>query len=151
MYPQIHFNYLEPATWLGRSTKELRLEMEALRRQIKDAVGYQWDSTHFYIDNIYGRPALQIDFYDREEAIPAWNALNGRAIHMPAAPEGIITKEIVKALSEAQHKVTEGFTQCNVCYEWISAEAMNPFSFAGAVCDGCYDPKRHLPPDTRGD
>jgi hypothetical protein len=39
-----------------------------------------------------------------------------------------------------------GLRKCCDCGEWV--ETGKTYSFAGFVCDKCYDPERHQEPDT---
>lgn len=165
MRPEIHFDYLEPRQWEGKTFKQLHGEMNELRKKVKDATGYFWDNSHFYINDCFGRPALTVGFY--ETNIAFWNARNGASIgsfyertgkeKLLAAVVGsdifavdaVFTEEMAKLIDEWTHKVSEGLTMCNECRGWFGE--YRAYSYAGAVCNGCFDPKRHTMPDTMGD
>lgn len=48
-------------------------------------------------------------------------------------------------------KVSEGKWYCDSCGKWKSKGRFKHYSFAGIVCEKCYNPTFHTPPDTRGD
>lgn len=145
--PVIHFDRNATDTWLGKSFVELYEETEALRKAVKKATNFYWDNTHFYITNIFGKPAIQIQFWQNN--ISLWNNFNGCGLKTIISKTGIITSDMINYLNEAVSKVTEGFTQCGKCDEWVNEHKKH--SYAGAVCLGCFDPKVHKGPDTRGE
>jgi len=142
--PQIHFDYMHHDKWVGRNLKELHREMEGLRIRIKKATNYGWDNSQFFIDDMYGHPALSVQF-SHYGTITFWNARNGCSIET----FGKFGKEEAGTVSDWIEKISEGLTQCNECKKWVKEYVH--YSFAGAVCKKCYNPKKHLPPDTRGD
>ncbi len=165
MKPEIHFDYLEPKRWEGKSIRQLYDEMNELRKKVKEAIGYQYDNSHFFINDCYGRLALIISFY--EKGIHFWNAKNGCAMDsflVPSDKNKILTQiigtesviesnEFTSFMSELIYewtrKIEDGFTQCCDCKKWVKEYIS--YSYAGVVCKECYNPKVHLPPDTRGD
>ena len=64
-----------------------------------------------------------------------------------------ITKDnldwVKETLKEYDSMLRDDRRRCNVCSKWFPAKDMHMYSFAGIVCETCYDPKKHLPPDTR--
>ena len=47
--------------------------------------------------------------------------------------------------------VSQGKRICNECGGWKTFSRMHTYSFAGVVCNKCFDPKKHKQADTRGD
>lgn len=142
--PEIHFDHLHHRQWIGKDLKDLDKEMNELRVKVRDATNYRWDNSHFFIDSyIAHKTALEVLF--SPSSITFWNAVNGCAI------SGFTEfgKEEAKQVSEWIKNITEGLTQCNECKKWV--KEYTHYGFAGAVCEDCYDPNRHLPPDTSGD
>lgn len=141
--PQLHFDYMKPDQWrrAGLTLKGLGDALESLRVASKDAIGYFWDNSHFYIDDIYGRSALLFFVSQDGSTLHLWEARSGTSVgDFEAIPDDIRTM-----IDEAG----EGKVRCAVGGEWT--KEWKRFSFAGAVCPEHYDPKVHLPPDTRGD
>jgi hypothetical protein len=146
MEPQIHFSNTEPSHWTKKSLKELNKEMDALRIEIKNATKYTWDNTHFYIDSIFGRPALQVGFYEKD--ISFWNAETGTSM----GSFDKFTDEEYAKVRDWIHHIEDREVMCCECEKWVPDKTQgHHYSFAGFVCNKCYDPKVHLPPDTRGD
>lgn len=141
--PEIHFNYTHHYAWIGADLNELYNEMEKLRIAVKKASNYYWDSSIFFINDLCGYPALKVLF--SESSISFWNARNGCSL---GTFDTFGTKES-KELDSYIANVSKGLTRCNVCKAWF--KDFKSYSFAGAVCKDCYDPERHLPPDTSGD
>lgn len=144
--PQWHFDYMSPQKWVGKTLHELHEESEDLRKRLKEASNYFWDSTHYFIDDIGGRPAVEVLFH--EDFIHLWNARNGVALSLFRTHDPF-SEEDSKALSLILHRIYEGLTQCQQCGEWVTE--IKRYSFAGGVCGKCFNPRKHLPPDTHGD
>lgn len=141
--PYVVFDKYQLNRWTSLSMLELHEELEKLRKNVKGATDYHWDNTHFYISDIYGKLALQ--FQTSRSSISFWNARNSRFIRDFTE----VTDEVVKTIFDYIYQIEHGKTMCGACQKWVSD--YKTFSFAGAVCFDCYDPKVHLPPDTRGD
>ena len=101
--PQLHFHYLSPHAWTGKSIVESFEESDELRKRLKVAAEYTWDSTRFYIDDIFGHPAVQISFY--KDMISLWNAKNGVAV--PFSVKDMFSEEDVKNLTHIVHMIGE--------------------------------------------
>lgn len=165
MRPEIHFDYLEPRGWVGKTFSELNDEMEKARIAVKDAINYPYDNSHFVIDDCYGKPALVIGFSC--QSIHTWNARNGCSVgsfYEKTGKETILSKllsdnlvvadtivsdEMIKLLDGWVSNVSKGLTMCNECNKWV--EKYVSYSYAVSVCMSCYNPERHKMPDTRGD
>lgn len=63
----------------------------------------------------------------------------------------VITTAFADKLEDLCIKSPIGHMLCNDCNKSFPVADMRSYSFAGIVCQGCYDPAKHLPPDTRGD
>jgi len=143
--PQIHFDYLHHRKWRGITLVDLHNIHEALRENVKEASNYFYDNSHFYIDDLCGKPALTVLF--ELTCITFWNAKTGRCI-------GSImdtTDTSLKIIDEMISKVSDGMDKCHECGTWQPSNEMESYSYAGVVCKKCYNPKKHLQPDTRGD
>ena len=147
MEPQIHFNTNDVREWEGKAYSQLHKEMDSLRIKVRDASGYRWDNSHFYIDDGFGKPAIKVLFHDG--GISFWNAINGVALATYCGE--MCVSGLVSAIQYWIDKIERGLAQCQECKGWVKCEAIHQFDFAGGVCDKCYNPKKHLPPDTRGD
>jgi hypothetical protein len=145
MEPQIHFSTSDIRKWEGKATYQLHEEMDSLRVKVRDASGYRWDNSHFFIDDGFGKPALKVLFYG--DGISFWNARNGVALD--TFTRLTWAADTSEAIREWVDKIEKGLTRCQDCKGWV--KHINHFDFAGGVCDKCYNPKIHLPPDTRGD
>jgi len=63
----------------------------------------------------------------------------------------IIAPHHVDIIRERAVKTLQGLNYCRECGVWAEPSKGHYFSFAGWVCNDCYDPVRHQGPDTRGD
>ena len=144
-HPEIHFDYLHHHGWKGVTLVDLDDIHNALREKVKDASGYYYDNSHFYIDDLCGHPALTVLF--EPTCISFWNAKTGRCIG------GILdtTDTSLKLIDDMIHNVSDGRDRCSECGVWQPSNEMKSFGYAGVVCKNCYNPKKHLQPDTRGD
>ena len=148
--PKIHFSYLDTRAWVGKTHTELSKEMEALRVRVKEASGYPYDNSHFIIDDISGHPALTLLFSNNPDYpyLSVWSAINGVCIGEIGSGKKWTDKDS-KTIEDWVWHVNSGLTRCNECSKWVGH--INHYSFAGGVCDDCYNPQKHLPPDTSGD
>ena len=141
MFPAIVFDYMEAESWATKDGIELYKETEKLRKAVKKAAAYSWDSSNFYVQDIGGVFVLQVQF-DREGGIHFWLAHN----HTDAghfSPKNPLTKKKVKELIENAGK---GLTLCSECQKWHRQYV--PYGFCGAACGDCYNPKKHRQPDS---
>lgn len=133
--------------WLGKSFTQLWEEADRLRVNVRDAADYRWDNGNFYISDIYGKLALQVGIYNGSMSF--WNARTSVAIE---SFEGeTFTEQHCRKIEDWIAHIEQNETQCNDCGKWISNDEVKKYSFAGGVCKDCYNPVKHLPPDTRGD
>jgi len=149
--PELHFDYLHPREWNGKKTKDVAIEVNDMEQKMKKAIGYNWANHHVYIDDICGKPAISIQFYDRNDHcqnhVDMWNARNG--VSMGSFDGDIWLPEWSDMIDKWCWEINKGLTMCNKCGKWV--KEINHYSFAGGVCNKCYNPKVHLGPDTRGD
>jgi hypothetical protein len=139
--------------WIDKPFTELKQEMEDLFRKVKDAANYRWGNTHFFIGSFEGKPALKMLFMS--DRVSFWNTKDGKCVYLNGkgpAPEKV-TKEFIAAVVVVINAVESGLKQCTSCYEWKNPNVskFTMYDFAGQACQECYNPKKHLPPDTRGD
>lgn len=164
MRPEIHFYKYETRDWEGERFDELYRKMDDLRRKVMEQTGYWMSNSHFFIDGVYGKPCLSVLFSD--DSISFWNAKNDISIgsfmdirDVKADMKGAVTSssilargrgftlEMTELICHYCDKIDEGLTMCNVCHKWV--KNYKSYSFAGAACLLCYDPNKHLPPDSR--
>ncbi|MDH7506171.1 MAG: hypothetical protein QHH15_00445 [Candidatus Thermoplasmatota archaeon] len=144
--PYIFFDYLEPSRWINIPIKEIVKVAEKLRKQVKDGMDYFWDNQHFIITDIYGKPALTVGFF--EEDISFWNAVTGDGLY--SCYGEVFTEENYNFIQEAIENISKRDRRyCSSCGKWVNT-GFN-YSFAGFVCEDCYDPDVHQAPDTSGD
>lgn len=141
--PAIHLDYRHHLDWKDRPIQHIWEELIDLRRKISEVIRHRWGDPHFYIENIHGVPVLS--FIALEEFFSFWLVRNGRAI----GDISLFDDRNIRMLSDWIKKASAGLTRCNECGEWAKESIC--YSFAGAVCPKCYNPEKHLPPDTRGD
>jgi hypothetical protein len=143
--PEISFNYLAHRDWENKTILEIYKASENIRKAIKEATNYFWDNSHFYIRDISGIEVLQIGFY--KDCISFWNAKTGDGIL--SINNKTVTHKDIKTIDELIENIHENKRLCLECGKWVSEGKR--YSFAGFVCQDCYNPETHLPPDTRGD
>lgn len=143
-YPAMHIS----ASWIESlftgPHPGLKARMDKLRQALADAVDYPWGNSHFYITNARGIPIMHCHFED--DGITCWIEENGVNI-------GEFNFLLVSKVewNHVVDQVTKGLTPCGSCGKWIPHAEVQHYSFAGGVCPKCYNPAKHLPPDTRGD
>ena len=120
--------------------KQLYDQTEKLRIAAKKALGYTWDNTHFHVADGWGMVALQIQF--DQEGISVWDVA-GR--DMPYIEK--LDDKTIKFYRNALDKIHEGYMHCNQCGKWVKKG--RHYGYCGFACNKCYDPKVHLPPDSR--
>lgn len=124
----------------GETTSRL---VEASENAMKRAVGYTWGNTHVYITNTAGRPVLQVQWSG--DYITFWFVATG--VSVGGFEQSKMTKaQMIELIDKA-----ETHTRCQSCEKFVPHDKVKHYSFAGGVCPKCYDPKKHLPPDTSGD
>ncbi len=141
--PELHFSYLAAQTWRkrdGLTLGQIAAELERLRVAAKTAVGYWADNTHFIFDDLYGHAAVIFQVYADTPHVALWEANHGTWLgHFDDFPPDL-------AVWMNDH-IAKGEVKCGECGQWIKEYVQ--YDFAGAVCQSCYDPKKHLPPDSR--
>jgi hypothetical protein len=89
----------------------------------------------------FGEPQLILQVYP--DSFHMWNYRTGATFgDYTDVPDNLV--EIADRVYRDQHF-------CPTCNNWFPKSFMRSYSFAGTVCQNCFDPKKHLPPDTRGD
>lgn len=147
-HPEIHFTYLM-FTEVERNNlnlEELYKHCEELRIAAKTTT-YTWDNSHFFIDDICGRPTLKFAIY---KAFEEWSIsfYNARTNHSLESFDRIPTQKEIKEMLD---NIWDDLELCDECGLWSNNRYGHIYSFAGWVCNHCYDKTKHLPPDTRGD
>ncbi len=147
--PQVHFS-ASTYSWKWITLKALDEELEALNHRVKEASGYRWDNPHWFFDDSRGKPAIQFIICHNQKdgyVMSLWNAVTGTSIK-ESIKDPVWTPEHSKLIRGLSEKIADDLVQCLECGEWVPKYIH--YSFAGAVCEKCYDPKKHLPPDTSG-
>jgi hypothetical protein len=144
MTPILMFSQLDFEEWVKQKKDPfvLQKELECLRKAVKKATGYQWDNNHFLIEDDYRGPQMIWSMYDGE--VHLWSFPFERSLGYHK-----LDSTFMPFLKEALSQLRQGKMLCSDCRKWVKEYVS--FSYAGAVCKRCYDPKKHLPPDTRGD
>jgi len=147
--PAIHLPYAYfQDVGINITVKDLHIAAECLWKSLKKVTNHKWDNTHYLINDIAGRPALTILFM--ETNIGFWLVHNGCSL--PDVSYDLWSnkrEKAVKLIDIYVDKASQGLTLCGKCHRWIGE--YHTYSFTGAVCNKCYDPKIHTLPDTRGD
>jgi hypothetical protein len=133
--------------WEGKTLSQLHEEHEHIAKEAKKAVGYPFDNTHYMLTGYSHEPLITVLF--GTNGMSFWAYKSGRALSL--SPEGKWTHKDTEELRQSLEHVQCGYLQCGGCNGWWKAERMKEYSFAGSVCPECYDPAKHLPPNTRGD
>lgn len=148
MVPMLIIDTYTVSEWEGRNVRDIAVEVNGMEREMKKAVGYTWANHHIRIAGFNGKPALTIQFYDRnptsENTVDFWNAQTGTS--MPSFSGKVWLPEWTETIKEWCAKISRGLTRCSDCGEWFTG--FKQFDFAGAVCEECYNPKIHRPPDS---
>jgi len=141
MVPHIQLTTHDFRIFRGKTSMEIYLILEEVRIKVKKATNYGFDNTHFFYQdlNIGVSPS----------GFTAYSRKTGTFIDRLWFEERLFEQQDVDLLSDWAHQVSMGQTYCRECQNWVLE--FEPYSFAGAVCLKCYDPIKHLPPDTRGD
>ena len=140
--------YFEPAVvftegslhqWVssGVSFRELDDAAKQLSRTISQTTP-QGHPIRFYVAR-HAIPLLTL-LFDRE-GISIWD-IRGRSLGSLHS----LTKASLAELGEMLDNVLKGRSKCNDCGTWVSEGKTH--SYAGFVCNNCYDPAKHLPPNT---
>ena len=116
---------------------------DTLRLRVKEAIGYTWGNWHMQITGNWAG-AQPVTVLPSDSTVTLWTQ-RGTSIGTYTHPLDV--REFEKIIEEAGR----GLLNCNKCRKWFKPEEGRTYSFAGWVCKDCYDPKVHLPPDTRGD
>jgi hypothetical protein len=151
--PVIHFDHHQFShDWKDKTAAEIVEASEKLRIAVKEATDYRWDNEHFVFQATDGRPGLNIQFAadGTGGVISCWSSRTQGAIgDLVIGEPGTETRaKLVETLSEWADQAVQGKALCSDCHKWV--DAFKHFDFAGTVCLHCFNPKRHLPPDTSG-
>jgi len=140
--PVIEFDKYYFRHYDGKTFAEIYEEMETMRKKVKVALDYFWDNSHFRMNDVYGKPVLTVGFY--EDSISFWNFKTGDSLGTISGKQ--LTLVDIGHIDDMIEYVSSGLRKCCDCGEWV--EAGKTYSFAGFVCDDCYNPDRHQAPDT---
>jgi hypothetical protein len=151
--PYLHLS----ANFLSHNDTELR-ELKAasvaavingLQGLVKKACKFIFDNDKIIIEDSTGRAALKASF-DRDGSITFWSARTGTSIGCVEGKTIDAKRQLCsKTIEDWANKAADGMVRCNECGRWVNI--YQPYSYAGAVCNDCYNPKKHLAPDTRGE
>jgi hypothetical protein len=140
MKVKILFHHDDCRRWVGKSLDELY----QMRQDMEKKANKKGD-VEFYVAGPSGKPALQILFM--ECGIYIYSARTMTTIG--SIGDSHFTQENLEAIESAADFVEQGLTYCSECDDWYVE--YKRYSYAGAVCNGCYDPEKHRVPDTRGE
>lgn len=130
------------------SFRDMYEKLDILRVKVKQATGYRPDNQHYYFYDVGG--VLCLPFI-------LTNTVNNIAISLYAwtGSQYLFHYEdwelFKKMLPNILDKVSKGYLWCDVCNKWKKDYSFQSYSYSGVVCKKCYNPKKHLPPDTKGD
>lgn len=129
-----------------KTIQEAHRDFQDRLRKVKSSIPGTWigSDADLWVSGNYSRqPSLVMHVF--RDSVDIWELRTGRSIkcfdHVPTD----------KDLSCIIEQVESGKSCCNKCGGWFNWQDMKGYSFAGVVCSSCFDPKQHLPPDTRGD
>ena len=150
--PALFLRYDWPTTAAHRvGLGAVSVLLEEIRKEIKHAACYFWDDLHLYLTDEYGRPAMKALI--SKTTISIWDVKHSISLgdfHSIAEYEAFfIQNRTYKGGPSGIEKLQNGLLPCNMCRQWIEFKDGHRYSYAGFVCKTCYDPKKHLPPDTR--
>jgi hypothetical protein len=144
--PYIHLS----ANFLTHNDSELR-ELNAagvakaingLQTLVKKACTYFWDNDKVIVEDSIGRSALKVTFSD-DGSIKFWSARTQTIIgHINAETIDAKREECGKTIKDWAEKSADGMVRCYECGRWVNIYQEN--SEAGAVCNDCFNPKKHL-------
>lgn len=148
--PAIHFAY----SYFRHIPKEITTEdmfnsAQKIHANLQKATGYTWGNDHFYIDDICGRPTMKIGFY--ADQFTFWAVHNGQTIITIDNNAWMNFRSItISEIDDCISNLSKGLGKCLECYKWFPNDKLKSYSYTGIVCKKCYDPSRHLPPDSSG-
>lgn len=137
--PVIEIDINQVKYFVGKDLKKLKKEMEELRLKVKKATGYTWDNSHFRL-TIHNKPVMNISFYTTQISI--YNHKTGDHIGDFNKNFTMIDATVLK---DWALQLEKGLQRCLDCGKWVKEG--KGYSYAGFVCNDCYDPGVHLPPD----
>lgn len=153
MTPALLFNSMTfdpgiPGGLGALSLEEMSLFLEEKRLALKRAVDYRWDNDNFYLCDARGVPRLS--FIVSEGALHMWDVTGTQSVYnFPKSEWDSNRLGCSRLIDEALTNTEKGLSRCQECGKWVASG--KKFAFAGYVCDSCFNPAVHLPPDTRGD
>ncbi len=122
------------------------IQIKSFRDLRLDAASYHvpgQQSPPLWIEDLTGKPQLQ--FVVGTESLTLYA---GPSISLITFVDWL---EFKVKLPTFIANIKAGKWYCGQCNKFKSQKRFKHFSFAGIVCDKCYDPNFHRPPDTRGD
>lgn len=146
MKPAIYYNINDLKQFVGKSFKEIYETTESLRKRVKEAAGYNWDNSHFFLQGISGN-IISLSF--SSNGISAYNDQGSE--YILSVSGSVFSAKDIRDLEGAVYNYAKGLRKCNECKEWVGTEHTKRYSFAGVVCVSCYKPAKHAGHDTRGD
>jgi hypothetical protein len=128
-----------------KSFEELYKYADGERKKAKGIGGYQFDNQNHYLFDIFGVPQAKLGIH--EQAVTFYS-LHGYSLISYSQDE---YTQFIRDTPKILENLAARKCLCNQCGKWKLTKNMKPYSFAGIVCNKCYDPKVHKGPDTRGD
>jgi hypothetical protein len=146
-------NIVEKQPSISTSAVAIAARMEDIRKKIKKHTNYIWDCQHFVVTDSKGRAALNVIFN-----------VNGTMSFLSARTNTMVgqftdeliddhRQEVSDAIGEWAEKAADGMVRCSDCGRWV--DIYHPviqvhYSYTSSVCNDCYNPKKHLSPNTNG-
>jgi hypothetical protein len=124
-------------------------EAENLRKKVMEATNYSREN--FVLEDSNGRPALTLLWSsEKDGTLSCWSVRTGLYIgaFKPEAWDEDNRDKLLNTLDEWCDKANQGMARCSECGQWVNA--YKKYSYTGSVCLKCYNPKKHLPPDSSG-
>jgi hypothetical protein len=147
MKPAIVYNVDDlKRSFVGKTFKEIRKELDATHKKLKEATGYTWDNQNWYIEDMFGQ--IQLSLYISK----ANGTLYDRAgtQHVDSLCHSDTFNEThLEIIKEALYGMANGDKKCNDCGKWT--KETRDYGFAGVVCNSCFNPHKHKTANTAGD
>jgi hypothetical protein len=150
MHTELHFSLHDLRNFVGKSFSELKAYTSNLAKGLRVATSGRYDDTKFFIEDARGNPALQVLFLS--DRLSFWNARSGTSVYLQGegSEPSVFTPEMLEAINVAVKYVGNCYHQCMVCGRWLTDwNRFTSYDFSGLACERCYNPKVHLPPNSK--
>jgi hypothetical protein len=133
----------------GQPAKQLANLLDRKWRTIKEATPNDSDDVEkIIVEDSHGRAALKLTF-ESDGSINLWSARTGSSIgYFDGKVIDQKRKEVAQTIVDWADKAGDGMVRCNECGRWVNI--YQTYSYTGAVCNDCFNPKKHRAPDSSG-